>query len=425
MAKIVIAPFGSLGDLHPMIALALELRQRGHTVVFSTMDFYREKLETLGFEVRPMRPHFDIEDRDLVVKLLDPQKGPENMIKHTIFPVLHETYEDLMRNVADADLFISGEVVYAAKSVSEKSGVKWVSTSLSPISLFSNFDPGVFPQAEWLDNLRFMPVLFHQTLFAFLRWTLNLSGMFDQYKKFRRDIGLREDHDPVFREKASDLLHLVMFSKVLMVPQPDWFPAAVQTGFCFYDGQQDHGKMPDGLQEFLHASEAAGEPPIIFTLGSAAVMDPGKFFEESIAAAKKLNKRAVLLYGVYNEPPAGLTDDIAGFPYAPYSQVFPRAAAVVHQGGIGTTSQVLRAGVPMIVMPYAHDQPDNAARCRRLGVSRTIGRYEYNADVAVRELTPLLNDPSYGAKAVEVASIIETETGTLTACDAIEAALRK
>lgn len=421
MAKIVIAPFGSLGDLHPMIALALELRQRGHTIVFSTMEFYRAKLESLGFEVRPMRPHFDIEDRDLVVKLLDPQKGPENMIKHTIFPVLHETFEDLMRNVADADLFISGEVVYAAKSVAEKSGVKWVTTSLSPISLFSNYDPGVFPMAEWLENLRFMPVFFHQALFSVLRFTLQMSGLFEQYKKFRHNIGLREDHDPVFLEKASDLLHLVMFSKVLMAPQPDWFPAAVQTGFCFYDGEQDSGKMPDGLAEFLDA----GEPPIIFTLGSAAVMDPGKFFDESIKAAKKLNRRAVLLYGVYNEPPAGLTDDIAGFPYAPYGQVFPRAAAVVHQGGIGTTSQVLRAGVPMIVMPYAHDQPDNAARCRRLGVSRTICRFNYTAETAVRELEPLLSDPSYRAKAAEVRSIIESERGTAAACDAIEAALRK
>ncbi len=415
------ATLGSLGDIHPMIALALELRERGHTVVFGLMEFYREKIETLGFEFRPMRPHLDIDDRELIVKLLDPKKGPENMIKGTIFPVLRDTFDDLVKIVEGADLFITGEVVYAARSVAERSGVKWASTSLAPISLFSSYDPNVYPMAEWMENLRFMPVVFHQALFGFLRWTLFLSGMFDQYKTFRRDLGLDEDHDPVFLGKASGLLHLVMFSRVLEAPQPDWYPASVQTGFCFYDGQNDMGKMPDGLEEFL----AAGEPPIIFTLGSAAVMAPGEFFQQSVQAAKILKKRAVLLYGIFNEPPHGLDENIAGFDYAPYSRVFPKAACVVHQGGIGTTSQVLRAGVPMLVMPYAHDQPDNAARCRRLGVARTIGRYSYTAETAAAELRPLLSDPSYRAKALEVKSLLETENGTQTACDAIESALQK
>ena len=82
-------------------------------------------------------------------------------------------------------------------------------------------------------------------------------------------------------------------------------------------------------------------------------MDPRDFFDESVKAAKILNRRAVLVYGPFNEPPRGLNDDIIGVPYAPYSRLFPRAACVVHQGGVGTTGQVLRAGVPHLIMKRA------------------------------------------------------------------------
>jgi len=175
------------------------------------------------------------------------------------------------------------------------------------------------------------------------------------------------------------------------------------------------------LAEFLDA----GDAPIVFTLGSAAVMDARDFFEESAKAAQMLGRRAVLLYGVYNEPPKGLSDEIVGFDYAPYSLVFPKAACVAHQGGVGTTAQVLRAGVPHLIMPYSHDQPDNAARCERIGVARVISRDDYTAENAARYLREILTNSSYKAKAIGAGKIVAAEHGTQTACDAIEEILRK
>lgn len=116
---------------------------------------------------------------------------------------------------------------------------------------------------------------------------------------------------------------------------------------------------------------------------------------------------------------------IAAFDYAPYSLVFPRAACVVHQGGVGTTAQVLRAGVPALIMPYSHDQPDNAARCERIGVAKTISREKYTAEITARKLREILADSGFKAKAKEAAGIIQNENGTQIACDAIEEILRK
>ena len=149
----------------------------------------------------------------------------------------------------------------------------------------------------------------------------------------------------------------------------------------------------------------------------------GNFYQESIQAAKHLNRRAVLLIGK-NTPPENLSEDILAVSYAPYSQIFPHACALAHQGGIGTTAQALRAGRPTLVMPYSHDQPDNAARVERLGTSRTISRNQYSASRAAKELRELLDNPSYTAKAREIKDIIQLENGVCVACDQIEKQLK-
>ena len=419
MAKIVLSTLGSLGDLHPKIAIGIELKNRGHEVVINTWEGYREKIETIGLAFHQMRPDVDQNDRELLADLMHPSKGPEKVIRELVLPYLDEMYNDLVAACDGAALMVTGELIYVAKSVAEKTKIKWVSTSLAPLSMFSSDDPNVYPQAEWLEILRPLPSAFHRGLFSIMRSTI--SDWYTPYKVFRRNLGLDETHDPIFAGKFSSLLHLALFSRALATPQPDWWQPTVQTGFCFYDGQSDTGQMPDGLDDFL----SSGDPPIVFTLGSAAVLDPRDFFDESVKAAKLLNRRAVILYGNENPEPAGLTDDIAGFPYAPFSRVFPKGGCVVHQGGVGTTGQVLRAGVPHLIMPYSHDQPDNAARCRRIGVARKISRDRYSAQTAAAELTQLLTDPRYKQKATEAAQIVNSKHGMAAACDAIESALIK
>ena len=418
MANIVLATLGSLGDMHPKIALALGLKQRGHTVTVAAMEYYRERIEPLGIRFMPMAPHLDPDDKELGRQLMDPRKGSEMIIRDVVLANLGPMFDDLMLAIDGADLLVTGEVVYAARSAVEVSGIKWVSTTLQPGTFFSSYDPLIPPTMPWFENSRFLGPTFHRSFIHFVRWMV--SGWYKPYRKFRNELGLNEDHDPIFFDKFSETLHLALFSKVLGAPQPDWPANTVQTGFCFYDGHDDLQKMPAALLDFLKA----GEPPVVFTLGSAAVMDARDFFEQSAEAARILGRRAVLLYGVFSDPPKGLGGDIAGFDYAPYSQVFPRAACVVHQGGVGTTGQVLRAGVPQLIVPFAHDQPDNAARCRRLGVAEILERDDYSAESAAKILRPLLDDAQYRDRAGEVSNVVRAEPGTSAACDAIENVLK-
>jgi len=160
----------------------------------------------------------------------------------------------------------------------------------------------------------------------------------------------------------------------------------------------------------------------VFTLGSTAVHNPGDFYDASAEAARLLGRRAVLLVGA-NPAPRASSKDILVLPYAPYSRIFPHAAAIVHQGGSGTTGQAMLAGKPMLFVPYGWDQPDNAARVERLGMGLHVARSRYSARTATAALEQLLSDPHYSARAVEVGRQIHAENGLTGACDAIEAIL--
>jgi len=216
---------------------------------------------------------------------------------------------------------------------------------------------------------------------------------------------------------------LALFSRVLGVEQKDWPENTLITGFCFYDADAGNAALPPHLEAFV----SAGEPPVVFTLGSAAVLAAGSFYEVSARAAKRLGGRAVLLIGTdpRNRPTESLPDSICVAEYAPYSALFNRASLVVHQGGVGTTAQCLRAGKPMLIMPYSHDQPDNARRMRRLGAGRTILRSNYKPWRVTRALRAMLGMPSLAESAQSAARQIAKENGVETAVNALETLYRK
>ena len=417
MSRIVLSTIGSLGDLNPKLALGVELRRRGHGVVINTLGGYQEPIENLDLEFAPLRPDVEEADEDLIRRLVDAQTGPETVIRELIMPNLGDMYDDLCSACLDADLLVTGELVYVAKSLVEKTGIKWISTSLSPIAMYSAHDPNVYPGYEWIEYLRPLPAAFHKISLSIARRAI--GHWLDPFREFRSDLGLEPDVDPIFVDKYSKNLHLAMFSKALARPQPDWHSPTLQTGFCFYD-ESDSTVLHRELSEFLDA----GDPPIVFTLGSAASLDARDFFERSAVAARSLDRRALLIYGREQPRPKGAGGDIAAFEFAPYSLVFPRAACIVHQGGVGTTGQALAAGRPQLIVPFSHDQPDNAARCRRNGVAEIIRRESYRADTAKNAIARLLNEPSYLARAVQLKQVVAAEKGTTTACDAIEDILR-
>jgi UDP:flavonoid glycosyltransferase YjiC (YdhE family) len=415
--RIILATHGTLGDLHPYLAIALELQARGHQPAIATSEYHRWKIEAEGLQFHAIRPDISFDDKELHRRLTEPRRGLERVIREFMLPALRATYDDLLAAVqkdGEADLLISQMLIFAAPLIAEKTGIRWLSTELQPGAFMSAYDPPVLAPFPALAKLRGLGSTFHDALFRFVK--LAARSWSKPVHQLRRELGLPLGQDPLFEGRNSPHLILALFSRVLGSPQPDWAATTLVTGFPFYD-ENGSGLAPE-LAQFLNE----GEPPIIFTLGSSAVWGAGSFYTESIAAAQRLRRRAVLLFGndPLNRPTQLLPRDVIAVAYSPYAKLFPRASIIVHQGGIGTTAQALRAGKPMLVMPFGGDQYDNAARVVRLGAGRTIMRKQYRAEHAAIELKQLFENPSYGEKAAELGRRVQAENGVRVACDAIE-----
>ena len=426
MKKIVISTFGSFGDLHPYVAIALELKKRGHRPVFATSEIYREKLDALGLEMHPTPPDLPNYDRPeevarMVADLTDRMRGSVRVFTHLVNPHLRGMYDALAEATRGADLLVTHVLSLAGPPLVEKTGIRWVSTVLAPISLFSNYEPPVFPNAPWVYHVLKLHPSLSRALMRVARWK------FDQLAAplygLRAELGLKRGGNPMLEGQHSPRMVLALFSSVIAERQPDWPPNTRVTGFPFYD-RRDRAGDSEGLDPAIVEFLAAGEPPVVFTLGSSAIWVAEDFYRESVEAARAAGVRALLLIGDERNRPAGLPEGVAAFDYAPYGELLPRARAVVHQGGIGTTAQGLRAGIPSLVVPFSHDQFDNGARVARVGAGRVLPRSKYNAASAARELRAMLADGSYTTRAAEAGRRIRAEDGAAAAADAIEEVLR-
>jgi rhamnosyltransferase subunit B len=404
---ILLATLGSLGDLHPCLALALELRQRGHRVALASTPWYRERVEALGIEFRPLRPDWNPTDSSLIRQCENLRSGPEVLFRRLVLPHLADTWADLLAATADARLLIAGELVFAAPLIAEKRNLPWVSAILSPTSFFSAHDPSVLAPAPELIFLRRAGPRVNRLALNVAR--LATRHWWNPIRDLRRREGLRPQCEPLLRDKFSPQLVLALFSPSFARPQPDWPPQTRQPGFVFYDA------APPAAAPELAAFLDAGDAPIVFTLGSTAVHHPDGFYQTALAAARRLGRRALLI----GAPAAFSAPDCLAIPYAPYSQVFPCAAVNVHQGGSGTTGQALRAGRPMLIVPFGWDQPDNGARVARLGSGLTVARRSWSPHAAASALDRLLSQPQFSAHAALLAAEIAHDPGMPAACDAI------
>jgi UDP:flavonoid glycosyltransferase YjiC (YdhE family) len=327
---------------------------------------------------------------------------------------VQEAYEDTLAAVSGADLLVGNLATYAARLVAEKTGIAWASVMHMPMGIFSAYDPPLLPGLPLASkNLRFLGPRFWGPLGRFLR--RRADWLAEPWHRLRKQIGLPPvtELNPL-TDGHSPLLHLALFSKLLADKQPDWPSPTLVTGFPWFD-QHGGAGLPQELVRFLDS----GPPPIVFTLGTAVAANPGSFFEHSAAAARSLGRRAVLIVNDSRNRPQSLPDGVVAFDYAPFSELFPRSAAIVHHGGIGTTGMAMRSGRPTLITPCAWDQPDNAERAARLGIARTLPLERYTAVRVAAELRHLLKRPTYTQRASVVGEQVRQEDGARVGCDAL------
>jgi rhamnosyltransferase subunit B len=413
--RFVITSFGSLGDLNPYIGLGLALKSRGHEAVLAIPHYYVPYAGSAGLTGHPIRPDVDPSSRDIVRKIMHPFRGAEFLIRKWMMPNVEAAYEDLDALLRDDDVLVSHPLTYAAPVVAERRGLMWASSVLAPLGFFSRLDPPLMVVHPFVEAVRQKAPGLYRHLPRIADVTSRTWGR--EVATLRQRLGLPRGANPVVAGQFSPYLNLGMFSRHLARPQLDWPANTVVTGAVSYDAV--HGGMPRLLEEFLDS----GPPPLVFTLGSSAVASKyaPTFYQASIDAAAALGVRAVLLVGQHDahRPETKGSADVFIADWAPHSELFARALATVHQGGAGTLHTALASGKPMLIVPFAHDQGDNAVRAAQLGVASVVFPSQYTRKRVAGHLE-VLTSQTMQARSATVGETIRAEHGADNACEALE-----
>jgi rhamnosyltransferase subunit B len=423
MSRILLATLGSLGDLHPYIAVGKALLARGQQVRLATSTDYRARVEAAGLEFAPLAPSIgELGERaEIARQLFARWRGPQRLVEAMVTGPIHRAYADLCAAVEDVTLAVSHPITPALPMIAEARGLPWLSSVLAPYSLFSSSDPSVIPNLEWLQHMPHWGNWPYRSMLRLVGATMR--SWESPLHALRGQLGLPPARGALLmRGQFSPRGTLALFDPVLAAPQPDWPAQTFVCGAALHDAgdpQQAVAPRAEALEHFL----TAGPPPVVFALGSSAVWLAGGYWQHAIDACRSLGVRGLLLSGT--PLPQRLPADIAAFDYVPYSRVFSRAELIVHQAGVGTLSHALRSGRPQLLVPVGFDQPDNAARAARLGLGRVLPfRRAHSAVRLVRELRALLIEPAYKRAAAATADGLRGVDGAAAAAQHIIGSIR-
>jgi UDP:flavonoid glycosyltransferase YjiC (YdhE family) len=403
--RVLLVSIGTAGDLLPFIALGKALRGRGHDVTVLGNGYFRDVAhrEALGFvevcsadeHVRRTRQRSGWDLRRSF------REGGRNLLED-----MPRVYEAVAAHYVPGETVVAAAgMMFGARIAQEKLGVPLATVHLYPLCFRSVHD-----KIAWS---RWTPLPVRRALFWGLERLIDRRfGV--EVNAFRSELGL----PPAVRILSdwwnSPQLVLGLFPDWLSRPQPDWPANTLLTGFPRYDALRPCTAERE-LDEFL----ATGEPPLVFS-HSSAVFDARRFFADSVAVARTLGRRALLLTPHADQVPQPLPAGVRHFTYVQHSRLLPRAAALVHHGGIGTAFQALAAGIPQLIVPVFLDQPDNGRRFTRLGVAATVRPGTYRPQEVSRKLAYLLESAAVATRCREYAARCRESDPAEKACEALE-----
>ncbi len=397
--------------MFPLLAIGAALQARGHRVAVAAEGHHAAACADLGLPLHGL---------DQARTATPDASGWRARLDATLAPDGLRAEVDRLRPLAaEADLLVGNQLAYAGAIVRRLLGKPWVFCAASPLAIPSRFDPPLWPLVDALQR-RTAALGWPETPYLHLARAATRVLMRSQLRLQAR-LGLPTRPHPRFEGMYSERLNLLATSPLLLDPQPDWPAPTVVTGFGWYEPRF----LGDDAQvESLQAFAQAGEAPLVFTAGGGLRTSPGRFYEESIGAARRLGRRAIIVAGPrIREGLPAVADDVRLTGYLPYSRLFGLGAAVVHSGGIGTIGWALRAAAPSLLVPADWDQHDNARRAARRGFARELPMARYTAKAAAEALAALLDDHAMRQRLRDAAPTVAAEDGAAVAADRIERCL--
>lgn len=408
---------GSYGDVHPLIGLGIALQQRGHRVSLIANPHFQPLIESSGLGCIPLGTEDEYHRLADSEKLWHSIRGPMFLMQEAMAGLLRRIYTNYEEHYrAGETLLVAHPLDMAGRIFQEKHGAPLASLHLSPVGLRSFTDPPIMLASG--RDAWFPPWLRKSMYWMVDRLAVDrIVG--SEVNALRRELAMPPVTGILRDWYFSPQLVLGMFPKWFAAPQPDWPSNTHLAGFPLWDQSSTVG-LADQVRQFLER----GEAPLVFAPGSA--MTQGKqFFAAAVEACQRLDRRGILLTKYPQQLPERLPAGVAHFDFVPFSKLLPRAAALVHHGGIGTSSQGLDAAVPQVVMPMAYDQRDNGTRLQRLGVGAIISRSKFTGARVARVIENHLENTATHERCHHWARQLDARKAFRRACVLLEKLAQK
>ncbi|MFZ1054043.1 MAG: nucleotide disphospho-sugar-binding domain-containing protein [Opitutaceae bacterium] len=409
--RILLAAIGSAGDVNPVIGIGRALRARGHRVALATNEIFSNRVQDNGLEFIELGTRAEAETVMNDPRLWHPRRGFPCIVEHALLPNLKRLHAIVSERRGPGCVVAATTLCLGARVAQDALGVPTATLHLQPSVIRSHIDNGRLGGITMGPG---MPRLVKRALF----WAMDtfyverLIG--PELNRFRSRLCLPPVKGIFSRYVHSPDLVLGLFPEWFAPPQADWPANTHLTGFVLHD---QGGEAPAYAEADLFLE--GGPPPIVVTPGSAAT-DRHGFFRHAVKACERAGFRAMLVTNHPAQLPERLPEGIRAFPYLPFSRILPRCRAIVYHGGIGTLAQALHAGIPHLIVPNAHDQPDNGRRIERMGLGLCLSGRAFGAGAAGRAIARLTGDRQIRERCRDYARRIDGAAAAERSCILIE-----
>jgi UDP:flavonoid glycosyltransferase YjiC (YdhE family) len=418
---VTVLALGSRGDVQPLLALALGLKDAGFDIRFAAPVDFEAWVRAQGLDFHPLTgrasPFFGGAAGSAMRDRLRDKRAFGRFFQDYLGTFLDKLLVSAWDACQDTDAILCWSWTRAGPSLAEKLGVPLFVVGATPslhlpTCAFANPYQGPEPPP--------LGPLYNRLSW---RWAMPFTRVGQQQvDRWRQEtLGL-----PVIPWKKElrhlqSLPHLFGYSPSVLPKPWDWDKHVHVTGYWFLDGPADYRPDAD-LAAFL----AAGKPPVAIGFSSQVGKDSRAMTAHVIDGVKKSGQRAIMIAGWGGFKGLDLDENILRVDSVPYDWLMPRVAAMVHQGGAGSTSAAARAGIPNVAITFGYDQALWGQRIARLGAGpRPIPATKLSADQFARALDQMLDNPGMAQAARALADRIANEDGVGTAVGIIERGLSK
>ena len=404
--RITLMTLPARGDAEPFVALAVGLARQGHEVKVATRPDLEDLVTANGISFAPLgnpyQPFIAGAARAGAMGSGHPMAKLRYGASQRRY-VAEGLHEDARRAAEGAEAIIYKYPWITAHTLAEKLDIPCVPVMLLPFLPTAEFPS--FVLGRGIDRGRVVNGLLWR-----LPWQAIWSGLRLDDRKLRRELGLPPltVRAPLPLRQTGRTPVLCPWSESVLARPADWPEHVEVTGYWFLD-PPDSWHPPADLVDFIED----GPAPVSIGFGSMATVDPDATLRLVLEALETSGQRAVVLAGWGGLGRATpLPDRVYLAESVPHSWLFPRMAAVVHHGGVGTTGAAFRSGVPAIVTPLLADQPSWARRVHALGAGpEPIPFAELTAGRLADAIRVATTDLGIRRRAEEIGQLVRGEDG--------------